>query len=249
MLPKPRFDSINANTNSVGQSSHTCVNYNQSYGENNRRNADHNHKRSKSYGNTSDHTSGKTNDTKKTLNCDACCRWFTSQDLYDQHMSEHIMCGLDECTFRAHPKVIESHQRMQHLCFRDKTLVKKFMSLESEEDIQKWREERRRHFPTKDNIKQKEELKERQRLEDMETRKQLAKERESERQRTEERVDHKSDHCLDKNSKFNKNNRNTKQMKAKQRLQPLVNNNRKLTLFQKNGDNEEKITESIDGNE
>ena len=27
----------------------------------------------------------------KTLNCDTCCRWFQTQEQYDQHIGEHVM--------------------------------------------------------------------------------------------------------------------------------------------------------------
>ncbi|CAG2111163.1 unnamed protein product [Medioppia subpectinata] len=227
--------------------------YNQSYGQNNNHNSGpngHQNKRFKS------NVNNDNNNKKTSLNCDTCCRWFTSQELYDQHIAEHIMCGLDECTFRAHPKVIESHQRMQHFCFKDKTLVKRFMSLESEEDIKKWREERRRHFPTKDNIEKKADMREKERLEAIEKRNQLMEMKEKERQmRDNERqlngketqndvktgetkselIDEKNKR-FDRNSKNNRNNRNKKQMKGNNRWKPVDNNNnnnRKLTLFQK----------------
>jgi hypothetical protein len=64
-------------------------------------------------------------------------------------------CEMDGCKYSAHPKVIASHQRMQHFCFRDKSLVKKFMSLDTPEDIAKWREERKANFPTKSNVQKK----------------------------------------------------------------------------------------------
>lgn len=53
------------------------------------------------------------------------------------------------------PKMIASHQRIQHFCFRDKSVIKKFMCLDSPEDIEKWREERKANFPTKVNIEMK----------------------------------------------------------------------------------------------
>jgi hypothetical protein len=62
---------------------------------------------------------------------------------------------MDGCKYSAHPKVIASHQRIQHFCFRDKSLVKKFMSLDTPEDIAKWREERKANFPTKSNVEKK----------------------------------------------------------------------------------------------
>lgn len=134
-----------------------------------------------------------------------------------------MKCGLDECTFRAHPKVIESHQRMQHFCFRDRTLVKRFMSLDTEEDIEKWKEERRRNFPTKDNIIKKQELKEKERLEAIEENNKL------------KQIEEKLNIETKTVNPFDKKSKNKKSFKGKQRQKPNTfnNNNRKLTLFQK----------------
>lgn len=60
-------------------------------------------------------------------------------------------CNIDGCQFIAHPKVITKHIQMQH----STGLYKKIANLNNPEDIQKWREERKKKYPTKSNIEKK----------------------------------------------------------------------------------------------
>ncbi|RVE48650.1 hypothetical protein evm_006721 [Chilo suppressalis] len=60
-------------------------------------------------------------------------------------------CNIDGCQFVAHPKVVTKHIQMQHAS----GLYKKISNLNNPEDIQKWREERKRKYPTKNNIEKK----------------------------------------------------------------------------------------------
>lgn len=61
-------------------------------------------------------------------------------------------CNIDGCQFVAHPKVITKHIQMQH----STGLYKKIANLNNPEEIQKWREERKKKYPTKLNIEKKE---------------------------------------------------------------------------------------------
>ena len=72
--------------------------------------------------------------------CDRCDKSFWSQEQLEAHVSEHIPCGIDGCTFVAHPKIVEKHISMQH----ETGLALKIMKLTSPEEILKWREERKR---------------------------------------------------------------------------------------------------------
>lgn len=60
-------------------------------------------------------------------------------------------CNIDGCQFIAHPKVITKHIQMQH----STGLYKKIANLKNPEEIEKWREERRKRYPTKSNIDKK----------------------------------------------------------------------------------------------
>ena len=72
--------------------------------------------------------------------CDRCDRSFRSQELLNVHISEHITCGIEGCSFVAHPKIVEMHVQMQH-----KTgLASMIMNLTTPEEIRKWREERKK---------------------------------------------------------------------------------------------------------
>ena len=74
------------------------------------------------------------------FSCERCNRSFKSQDLLSAHVSEHVTCGIDGCTFTAHPKIIQNHIQMQH----ETGLAAQIMRLNTPEEIEKWREERKR---------------------------------------------------------------------------------------------------------
>nr|CAD7416244.1 unnamed protein product [Timema poppensis] len=65
-----------------------------------------------------------------------------------QHIQEHCVCGIDGCKFTAHPKVIAKHVQMQHLT----GLYHKICKADTPEDISKWIEERKRRYPSKENV-------------------------------------------------------------------------------------------------
>lgn len=74
------------------------------------------------------------------FSCDRCDRSFKSKELLDQHISEHIPCGINGCKFVAHPKIVEKHIQMQH----ETGLAEQIMRLTTPEEIEKWRAERKR---------------------------------------------------------------------------------------------------------
>lgn len=76
------------------------------------------------------------------FSCDRCDRSFKSKEVLDLHISEHIPCGINGCKFVAHPKIVERHIQMQH----ETGLAEKIMSLNSPEEIEKWKEERRKYI-------------------------------------------------------------------------------------------------------
>ncbi|XP_022112460.2 nuclear fragile X mental retardation-interacting protein 1 [Pieris rapae] len=83
--------------------------------------------------------------------CETCDRGFAGQILLENHKKQHQKCNIDGCQFIAHPKVITKHIQMQH----STGLYKKIAKLNNPEEIEKWREERRKKYPTKSNIDKK----------------------------------------------------------------------------------------------
>ena len=92
--------------------------------------------------------------------CETCDKDLKSEELKKQHFKEHIACAFPGCKFevglffqflakikylkifQAHFLVIEKHIRMAHGNGIGA------INLETEEDIRKWREERRKNYPT-----------------------------------------------------------------------------------------------------
>ncbi|CAK1549930.1 unnamed protein product [Leptosia nina] len=83
--------------------------------------------------------------------CETCDRGFRTQSILENHKKQHQKCNIDGCQFIAHPKVITRHIQMQH----STGLYKKIANLTNAEEIEKWRQERRKKYPTKSNIEKK----------------------------------------------------------------------------------------------
>ncbi|XP_078490352.1 zinc finger protein [Ciona intestinalis] len=81
--------------------------------------------------------------------CDVCDRGFKNEEKKLEHYSQHVTCKEPGCNFEAHFKLVEIHRRNLHGSNGRR------IKLETPEDVQKWREERRKNFPTSSRMQTK----------------------------------------------------------------------------------------------
>ncbi|KAM9828935.1 FMR1-interacting protein NUFIP1 [Syngnathus typhle] len=84
--------------------------------------------------------------------CDPCDKGFKTQEKYEEHVAQHIKCSVPDCSFMAHEKIVSFHWKNTH------APGMKRIKLDTAEEIAKWREERRKNYPTLQNIEKKRKL-------------------------------------------------------------------------------------------
>uniref|UniRef100_A0A8P4G2N3 C2H2-type domain-containing protein n=1 Tax=Dicentrarchus labrax TaxID=13489 RepID=A0A8P4G2N3_DICLA len=103
------------------------------------------------YGPPNDH--GKKQKNKKEPEyshfCDTCDRAFKNQEKYDEHISQHVKCSVPDCSFMAHEKIVSIHWKNNH------APGAKRIKLDTPDEIAKWRDERRKNYPTLQNMEKK----------------------------------------------------------------------------------------------
>lgn len=80
--------------------------------------------------------------------CEACDWEFNSLAALKSHEAEHEVCAVEGCNFKAITKIVDKHIEMAH-----KTgLFDQIKKLDSPEEIAKWREARKKRYPTVQNV-------------------------------------------------------------------------------------------------
>uniref|UniRef100_A0A182JTI3 FMR1-interacting protein 1 conserved domain-containing protein n=1 Tax=Anopheles christyi TaxID=43041 RepID=A0A182JTI3_9DIPT len=77
--------------------------------------------------------------------CDVNCR---SEEEFEQHKANHAPCLVTGCKFVGHPMIMKRHNRLVH---RDSECAKDIVG-PSTEEVEQWKEQRRKRYPTKQNV-------------------------------------------------------------------------------------------------
>lgn len=80
--------------------------------------------------------------------CHLCDCNFKHPQQLQRHKDEHEKCWFDNCHFEGSSTKLQQHIESQH----QSGLFQRIGKIETDEDIEKWREERRKRYPTKANI-------------------------------------------------------------------------------------------------
>lgn len=85
--------------------------------------------------------------------CSYCNEGFATQIDFQAHRRSHQKCPYDECKFNANELAVSEHIQKVHIGTKIKDLT-------SPEDIAKWREERRKRYPTTANVQLRQQIQE-----------------------------------------------------------------------------------------
>ncbi|KAI8812084.1 nuclear fragile X mental retardation-interacting protein 1-domain-containing protein [Cladochytrium replicatum] len=82
--------------------------------------------------------------TSRRYQCDNCEKQYSTRNHYEAHLATHVKCT--QCDFEATKKFLTLHEEEMH------PRINLRVSLESPEEIAQWIEERKRNYPTNENI-------------------------------------------------------------------------------------------------
>ncbi|XP_061389832.1 FMR1-interacting protein NUFIP1 [Musca vetustissima] len=80
--------------------------------------------------------------------CEPCEMELASMEDLKHHRAQHEKCPVDGCQYRGHITVMDKHVTALH----SSGLFDKFKKLNTPEEIAAWREERRKRYPTVENV-------------------------------------------------------------------------------------------------
>lgn len=87
--------------------------------------------------------------TTRTFCCEPCDRSFATADELHCHRAQHQRCtAVDGCPFEGHAQLVAAHVQQQH----NSGLYERIRNLTTPEEIERWREERRRKYPSAQNV-------------------------------------------------------------------------------------------------
>lgn len=91
---------------------------------------------------------------QKSFDCRVCSIKYDTQNELFQHRKNHETCAFDGCKFNALEAVVTAHYQRAHVG----NSSMKVQDLSTPEEIEKWREERRRRYPTVANVTLKQQI-------------------------------------------------------------------------------------------
>jgi len=83
--------------------------------------------------------------------CEACDRDFTSQKDFEAHIAAHVPCPVPGCNYRGAKRAVNIHVDEAHVSSKAPLVT------DSAEDIARWIAERKKSWPSKQNIERREE--------------------------------------------------------------------------------------------
>lgn len=91
----------------------------------------------------------------KPFRCESCDKNFFTQELKDVHLQEHIKCPANNCNFEAHYMLIDKHFEAVHTIKPGQIQhpeMDQCWNLNTKEEIDQWRANRRKKYPKLENV-------------------------------------------------------------------------------------------------
>jgi hypothetical protein len=87
--------------------------------------------------------------------CESCDKSFHSEHQLQTHVKQHVSCS--HCVFTASKQLVQKHEQDVHGVQPTDTssIGTQLRIMESPEEIERWRAERRKNYPTADNVQRK----------------------------------------------------------------------------------------------